>query len=100
MSFEELIKLKEKIGAKIYNQTVLGADQVKKAVEHTVVKRSNKNNPREISSKIRPKQIRAILERNSALIYMLIGVESVKFLSCSQFSRYEGQNSGMQGSQI
>ncbi|ENN72733.1 ribosomal RNA processing protein 36 homolog [Dendroctonus ponderosae] len=66
MSFEELIKLKEKMGAKIYNQTVLGASQVKKAVDQKVVKRSNKNRPREITSKIRPKQIRAILESNTS----------------------------------
>lgn len=58
MSFEDLQKLKEKIGAKIYNQTVHG---VVKKTKQTDYKRANKNRPREVSSKIKPtiKSVRA-----------------------------------------
>lgn len=48
MSFEELQKLKQTIGAKVYNETVFGRNNVKK---QTDFKRANKNRPREMSSK-------------------------------------------------
>lgn len=48
MSFEDLQKLKEKIGAKIYNTTVFGASKNKPTASF---KRANKNRPREMSSK-------------------------------------------------
>ncbi|XP_076260062.1 ribosomal RNA processing protein 36 homolog isoform X2 [Rhynchophorus ferrugineus] len=60
LSFEELIKLKEKLGAKVYNETVYG-DKTKKAKNPPNLKRANKNRPREISSKLKPKQIGRIL---------------------------------------
>ncbi|XP_029671740.1 ribosomal RNA processing protein 36 homolog isoform X2 [Formica exsecta] len=47
MSFEDLQKLKEKLGTKIYNQTIFGNKSKKK----TEFKRENKNRPREISAK-------------------------------------------------
>lgn len=47
MSFEDLQKLKEKLGSKIYNEAMFGSKKVKKPV----FKRENKNRPREISSK-------------------------------------------------
>nr|CAG4643522.1 EOG090X0E8U [Ilyocryptus agilis] len=51
LSFEELQKLKEKIGSKKFNQTLNGANnEQKKKVEF---KRLNPNRPREMSSKIR-----------------------------------------------
>ncbi|XP_044745476.1 ribosomal RNA processing protein 36 homolog [Coccinella septempunctata] len=50
MSFEDIQKLKEKIGAKVYNQVVLG---IKTNKPKTDFKRTNKNRPREMSSKIR-----------------------------------------------
>lgn len=51
MSFENLIKLKEKLGAKVYNETMFGnAGRPKKPVK-TEFKRENKNRPREMSSK-------------------------------------------------
>nr|XP_022914019.1 ribosomal RNA processing protein 36 homolog [Onthophagus taurus] len=59
MSFEDLQKLKEKIGDKVYNETVYG---VKKQTKKTQFKRTNKNRPREMSSK-RPINIKkAIIE--------------------------------------
>ncbi|KAF2892940.1 hypothetical protein ILUMI_13234 [Ignelater luminosus] len=50
MSFEDLQKLKEKIGSKKYNKVVFGVKQKK---IKTDFKRANKNRPREMSSKKR-----------------------------------------------
>ncbi|XP_046992211.1 ribosomal RNA processing protein 36 homolog isoform X2 [Schistocerca americana] len=47
MSFEEILKLKEELGAKVYSEAVFGAKRVPK----TDFKRANKNRPREMSSK-------------------------------------------------
>lgn len=47
ISFEELLKLKEKLGTKVYNKTIFGDNSKKK----TEFKRENKNRPREMSSK-------------------------------------------------
>lgn len=47
MSFKELMKLKEKLGTKIYNETVFG----RKSKRKREFKRENKNRPREISAK-------------------------------------------------
>ncbi|GFG38551.1 hypothetical protein Cfor_07100 [Coptotermes formosanus] len=47
MSFEELQKLKERLGSKVYNEAMFGAHEVKR----TNFKRENKNRPREMSSK-------------------------------------------------
>ncbi|XP_031848706.1 ribosomal RNA processing protein 36 homolog [Nomia melanderi] len=47
MSFEDLQKLKEKLGTKVYNEAVFGPKRLRK-VEF---KRENKNRPREMSSK-------------------------------------------------
>nr|SVE74461.1 EOG090X0E8U [Daphnia barbata] len=51
LTFEELQKLKEKIGSKKFNQTLTGIK--KKADARTDFKRANPNRPREISSKSR-----------------------------------------------
>lgn len=52
MSFENLIKLKEKLGAKVYNAAVLGTvDRAKRPAAKKDFKRENKNRPREMSSK-------------------------------------------------
>ncbi|XP_044265675.1 ribosomal RNA processing protein 36 homolog [Tribolium madens] len=48
LSFEELQKMKQKIGAKLYNETVF---QTKSQGNKTTFKRANKNRPREMSSK-------------------------------------------------
>jgi len=50
MSFEDLQKLKEEIGTKVYNETIFGKKN-KKKIERTEFKRENKNRPREISAK-------------------------------------------------
>lgn len=50
MSFEDLQKLKEKLGTKVYNETIFGKKS-KKKTEKMEFKRENKNRPREISSK-------------------------------------------------
>ncbi|XP_071651156.1 ribosomal RNA processing protein 36 homolog [Temnothorax longispinosus] len=50
MSFEDLQKLKEKLGTKVYNETIFGKKN-KKKTEKIEFKRENKNRPREISAK-------------------------------------------------
>ena len=47
MSLQDLKKLKEKLGSKIYNETMFGPQKNIK----TIFKRENKNRPREISAK-------------------------------------------------
>ncbi|XP_076637294.1 ribosomal RNA processing protein 36 homolog [Colletes latitarsis] len=47
MSFEDLQKLKEKLGTKVYNEALFGPRKVRKVV----FKRENKNRPREMSAK-------------------------------------------------
>lgn len=52
LSFEELQKLKERIGAKVYNEALFGKNTVGKSKEERkIFKRENKNRPREVSSK-------------------------------------------------
>lgn len=67
LSFEELIKLKEKLGAKVYNETVYGS-KPNKDKSQKEFKRSNKNRPREISSKIRPKRVGKLIGNNSSSV--------------------------------
>ncbi|XP_072391141.1 ribosomal RNA processing protein 36 homolog [Diabrotica undecimpunctata] len=55
LSFEELLKLKEQVGSKTYNKTIYGSSVTKKS---KALKRANKNRPREVSSKIRPQNLR------------------------------------------
>lgn len=50
MSFEDLQKLKEKLGTKVYNETIFGKKN-KKKTEKTEFKRENKNRPREMTAK-------------------------------------------------
>lgn len=50
LSFEELKKLKEKLGLKVFNQVLYG-DKDKAGSEKKVFRRANKNRPMEISSK-------------------------------------------------
>lgn len=69
MSFEDLQKLKEKLGTKAYNETIFGKKNKKKP-EKTEFKRENKNRPREISAKKpvpRPKeltQVKKVISRD------------------------------------
>lgn len=53
MSFAELIKLKEQLGTKVYNEAMFGEDtsKVRKRADKTQFKRDNKNRPREITVK-------------------------------------------------
>ncbi|KOB66788.1 Ribosomal RNA processing protein 36-like protein, partial [Operophtera brumata] len=48
LSFEELQKLKEKVGAKVYKEALFGTT---KKNERKVFKRENKNRPREMTAK-------------------------------------------------
>jgi ribosomal RNA-processing protein 36 len=48
MSFEDLQKLKDDMGSKLYNKTVFGDKQTRKEI---TFKRANKNRPREMTSK-------------------------------------------------
>lgn len=58
MTFEDLQKLKEKLGSKVYNEAMFGT---KKTVQKDF-KRANKNRPRELSSK-RPEPV--IVKKNN-----------------------------------
>lgn len=58
MSFEELLKMKENMGSKLYNKLLSGNQNTKRMVK---IKRANKNRPQEISSKIRPKVLQRTL---------------------------------------
>ncbi|GAB0100437.1 ribosomal RNA processing protein 36 homolog [Sergentomyia squamirostris] len=50
MPFEDLVKLKQKLGAKVYNATVLGIEHTSaKSNNKKIFKRENKNRPREMS---------------------------------------------------
>ncbi|KAH8247500.1 hypothetical protein KR038_005232, partial [Drosophila bunnanda] len=54
MTFEEIMKLKEELGAKVYKEAVLGGSSSranKKPKTKTDLKRLNKNRPREMSSR-------------------------------------------------
>ncbi|CAK1552353.1 unnamed protein product [Leptosia nina] len=52
MSFEDLQKLKEKVGAKVYKEVVFGKNTINKSEDKPrVFKRENKNRPREMSAK-------------------------------------------------
>jgi len=53
MSFEEIMKLKEELGAKIYKEAVLGgkSSRPQKPKTKTDLKRLNKNRPREMSTR-------------------------------------------------
>lgn len=66
MSFEELQKLKEQLGAKVYNEAVFGVESKRNRKRKTVFKRDNKNRPREASSKKPVPQL--TLEDSSAAI--------------------------------
>ncbi|XP_063982036.1 ribosomal RNA processing protein 36 homolog [Diachasmimorpha longicaudata] len=57
MSFEDLQKLKEKLGSKVYNEAVFGTRRVKK----TEFKRENKNRPREMSAKRQVSRLKEIV---------------------------------------
>lgn len=50
MSFEELMKLQNKVGTKVYNEVVYGAKN-KPVAEKKKIKRQNKNRPMEVSAK-------------------------------------------------
>ncbi|CAB3246301.1 unnamed protein product [Arctia plantaginis] len=51
LTFEELQKLKERIGAKVYKEALFGKTEKPKDNASKVFKRENKNRPREMSSK-------------------------------------------------
>ncbi|XP_059058238.1 ribosomal RNA processing protein 36 homolog [Achroia grisella] len=51
LTFEELQKLKEKIGAKVYKEALFGKNDESNHKELKHFKRENKNRPREMSSK-------------------------------------------------
>lgn len=60
LSFEELQKLKEKIGSKKFNNTLKGAKKESKL--KVDFKRANPNRPRELSSKSRRIEIKAAIQ--------------------------------------
>lgn len=61
MSIEEIQKLKEKIGLKLYNQTIGAAKPAAKSKKKAEFKRENKNRPREASSKAKVGRLRDVV---------------------------------------
>ncbi|KAI8484757.1 rRNA biogenesis protein rrp36 [Branchiostoma belcheri] len=59
MSFEDIQRLRDKIGTKTYNQALHGSNS--KRDQSKVFKRVNKNRPVEMSSKIPPPRIRQVV---------------------------------------
>ncbi|XP_023953433.1 ribosomal RNA processing protein 36 homolog isoform X2 [Bicyclus anynana] len=59
LSFEDLQKLKEKVGAKVYKEVVFGKQSI--SHEARVFKRDNKNRPREMSSKKPVRMLRDVV---------------------------------------
>lgn len=66
LSFEDLQKLKERVGAKVYKQAIFGE---KKEVRNVpkVFKRENKNRPREMSSKKPVPMVPAVPKKKSEI---------------------------------
>ena len=60
LSFEELQKLKEKLGSKKFNQTLKG--QKIMAAKEVDYSRANKNRPREMSSKTRKVEQKVVIQ--------------------------------------
>lgn len=58
MSFEDLQKLKEKLGTKVYNEAIFGPRKSKQAT----FKRENKNRPREMTAKKQVPRFREIIQ--------------------------------------
>ncbi|GLV44540.1 uncharacterized protein CBL_12113 [Carabus blaptoides fortunei] len=80
MSFEELQKMKEEFGAKVYNETVHGTTSKKRRLEQTEYKRANKNRPREMSAK-RP--VRIVNEMTTVKIHIPRDPSIIPSLSCN-----------------
>ncbi|XP_078591460.1 ribosomal RNA processing protein 36 homolog isoform X1 [Branchiostoma floridae x Branchiostoma japonicum] len=59
MSFEDIQRLRDKIGTKTYNQALHGSNS--KRDQNKVFKRANKNRPVEMSSKCPPPRIRQVV---------------------------------------
>ncbi|XP_060521727.1 ribosomal RNA processing protein 36 homolog isoform X1 [Cylas formicarius] len=55
LSFEELIKLKETVGSKMYNKAVFRSTNTE--FPKSLIKRANKNRPREVSSKTKASKL-------------------------------------------
>lgn len=63
MSFEDLQKLKEELGTRMYNEAVFGTRKTKKLD----FKRANKNRPREMSSKKPTSRLREIIQAKKTI---------------------------------
>ena len=60
---EEILKLKDKLGNRVFKETILGtSNDRKKRNENRMFKRENKNRPREMSSKRPVTQVREIYQ--------------------------------------
>lgn len=89
MSFAELLKLKEELGSKVYNEALFGDDlasqkRKKKLKQRMEFKRENKNRPREVSAK---KQV-PLLGKPKATGKNDVGPRDPRFDSrCGDFDR-------------
>lgn len=88
MPFEDLIKLKQKLGMKVYNSTVLGVEGKSKKVvpEAKTFKRENKNRPREMSSK---KPVPLIPQRKKKKVTEPVHRDPRFDPNCGEFDRDE-----------
>lgn len=71
MSFEDLRKLKEKLGAKVYNEAMFGTDLTRRKRSgegNNDFKRANKNRPREMSSKIQVPRYKEVVSVKKKII--------------------------------
>lgn len=69
MSFADLIKLKEKLGATVYNEAMFGEDgqRRRKRMPKAEFKRENKNRPREMTTKKQVPLLGAIASKRSKI---------------------------------
>ena len=65
LTFAELEALKSKIGAKEWNEAMFGSSskssQTSRKKAKKIFKRDNKNRPKEVSSKMKPKRVREVV---------------------------------------
>lgn len=90
MSFADLIKLKEQLGSKVYNEAMFGdtgKDDRKRQKSKTVFKRDNKNRPREMTAK-RQVPLLGVTKSKSKRTETLTGPRDPRFdTRCGEFDR-------------
>lgn len=86
LSFEELLKMKEKMGSKLYNQMLFGNKNVKQAIK---LKRANKNRPQELSSKIKPKFLQKTISTSKSKMKTVQYRDPRFDVLCGEFDKHK-----------